>query len=407
MTTVINSTNNGTPVLSYTNEVNKIVDDYEINTMSAVAATQHVLIKSSGTDCGACKVSNVLSRTTAKTLSAGQVVMIGADTSYTGNQKNNDSIIEYCDAFGAYYFDPSISANTGCHAFEIGWNLRPTIQHCRATGFDYGVVLKGGAYDSAGEGGAVGNILYNLGSALRSPSDGIVIKGLQNIPVCHNFIYQPRTKPFTFGAVSSRLEGGTHASGDIFFQNNVVILDIEGLIFSITSGSIKYPRKNLYYAAQSTAFNGVNWATWLTNGKATDADFEKGSIYIRNPSFGTTWEVYGDAGTLLETLNYNPLANHFKNIGDPRWLEESLYLKTGYLSGYVDYALKDFYGGKMFAVPNIGPDQGTGAGFGPWTTFDATMPALALSPDAPGTLLEVQEWSKANVTKKQIDKVSK
>ena len=44
-------------------------------------------------------------------------------------------------------------------------------------------------------------------------------------------------------------------------------------------------------------------------------------------------------------------------------------------------------------------------GFGPWTPFAATMPPLSLSPDCPGSLLEVQEWTKANVTKKQIEKV--
>ena len=48
-------------------------------------------------------------------------------------------------------------------------------------------------------------------------------------------------------------------------------------------------------------------------------------------------------------------------------------MKRGYLSGYVDYALADFYGGKMFFVPNIGPDQGTGYGYGPWSTCDSSL----------------------------------
>lgn len=52
-----------------------------------------------------------------------------------------------------------------------------------------------------------------------------------------------------------------------------------------------------------------------------------------------------------------------------------------------------------------GPYQG-GLTAGPWTTFDS-MPPLSLASAAPGSLLEVQEWTRSDVTKKQIDKVSK
>lgn len=408
MTTVIDSTNNGTPVLSYADEVGLVVDDYEINTLSAVTKTQHVIITSTGVDCGAAKISNVKSRTTAKTSPAGPVLIIGSDVSYAGNQKHNDSVVEYCDVFGSYAEDATIAANTGLHAIEVCWSLRPCIRHCRVRGADYGAVIKGGGYDNDGNGGLIGNIITYMGNEAVAPSAALTIKGLLNVPVCHNFIYQPRNKAFSAGAVYGNREAGAYNSGDIFFQNNVVILDNSGGIFGLSYGAnIKTPRSNLYYSPNGSSFNGVSWATWLTNGKATDSDFEKGSIYIRNASFGATWTVQDDTGATIATLNYNPLTNHFRNIDSPLWLEESLYLKTGYLSGYVDYALKDFYGGKMFAVPNIGPDQGTGKGFGPWTTFDNTMPALALADTAPGSLLEVQEWTTPSVTKSQIDRVSR
>lgn len=67
----------------------------------------------------------------------------------------------------------------------------------------------------------------------------------------------------------------------------------------------------------------------------------------------------------------------------------------------------DIWGNATPAQPNIGADQGAAKGFGPWTSFDSTMPTLALASTAPGKLLEVQEWTSASVTKKQIDKVSR
>ena len=45
-----------------------------------------------------------------------------------------------------------------------------------------------------------------------------------------------------------------------------------------------------------------------------------------------------------------------------------------------------------------------GAVKGEWVDFDGTMPSLDFPDSAPGSLLEVQEWSKP-VTKKQIDGV--
>jgi hypothetical protein len=64
----------------------------------------------------------------------------------------------------------------------------------------------------------------------------------------------------------------------------------------------------------------------------------------------------------------------------------------------------DLYGG---AIPGLGgPDIGPVEYMPGWTLFDGSMPSLSLAATCPGSLLEVQEWTKANVTKKQIDKVS-
>jgi hypothetical protein len=58
------------------------------------------------------------------------------------------------------------------------------------------------------------------------------------------------------------------------------------------------------------------------------------------------------------------------------------------------------------AVPGaVGYDIGPYSYMPGWTVFDGTMPPLSLASTCPGSLLEVQEWKKANVTKRQIDSV--
>ena len=77
------------------------------------------------------------------------------------------------------------------------------------------------------------------------------------------------------------------------------------------------------------------------------------------------------------------------------------------ITGVNDGAQADPWGNPMLTHPNIGADQFDYApGFGPWTPFDSTLPALALSPTAPGDLRSVQMWSKV-ATAQEIHKVAK
>ena len=74
------------------------------------------------------------------------------------------------------------------------------------------------------------------------------------------------------------------------------------------------------------------------------------------------------------------------------------------ITGVNDGEQTDPWGNTMLTMPNIGADQYDYApGFGPWTSFDSTMPALSLSPTAPGDLRSVQAWSKV-ATSKEIEK---
>lgn len=75
------------------------------------------------------------------------------------------------------------------------------------------------------------------------------------------------------------------------------------------------------------------------------------------------------------------------------------------ITGVNDGAQTDPWGNTMLDYPNIGADQHDYApGFGPWSPFDSTLPALTLAPDCPGKLKSVQEWRKV-ASAKEIGKL--
>lgn len=65
----------------------------------------------------------------------------------------------------------------------------------------------------------------------------------------------------------------------------------------------------------------------------------------------------------------------------------------------------DYDGTPCEADPSIGAYEYAPIIFGKPAPFDATMPAISLSDTAPGSLLEVQEWTNSHVTAAQIEDV--
>ena len=356
---IITADNDGTTVYAYTDQVGQSVSCKDIRTLSAVSATPHITIKSTGTECGPAVISKMISRTTAKTAAAGQIYLIGSDTSYAGNNKHDSSVIEYCDVVGSYSLDPTITPSSGLHGLEIGWNNKPSVRHSRISGCTYGIIVKGGSFDCDGDGGVIGNIITGMGGKTVAPSDGITIKGLLNIPVAHNFIYQNSTQAYGNAAIAARKES-TFNGGDIFFQNNIVLLNNNSKVFLLSDGAaIKNARSNIYYANNySTAFSGVSWPTWVAAGRVTDSDFERGSIYIRSNDVDS-WQVWDEDGVFVGYFGTNPLLTHFETLWGWRIKPTSSFYRAGVVSTYVNYSLPDFWGNtKGVAAPQIGPWQG-------------------------------------------------
>lgn len=351
----INSSNNGSPVISYVNTQNCYVSNKRIDALSAVNRTVNISVTSTGADCGTATVSECILRNSA-TNSAGQIVLIGNDSTGAGNRKFDNSKILRCIATGPLEKETVVSS-TGIHGLEIGWSANPSVEHCHVTRCEYGIVIKGGGYDCS-SGGVKGCFIVNMGNNSVQPNGAITLKGLDTIPIIHNFIYQPRYKFFVYGAIDARSEGGIYPATNIIMQNNIILLDNSGNIYNLLNGAnVIKARSNFYYAASSTAFNGLGWAAWVAAGRISDPDFERGSIYIRNVSLGSTWQIYNDDGGLVATVGYNPLEDHFSEVYSSFFKTTSLYWGSAYKSPYFDYSEKDFWGNYYSTTPNIGPSQ--------------------------------------------------
>ena len=150
---------------------------------------------------------------------------------------------------------------------------------------------------------------------------------------------------------------------------------------------------------QNTETSPENWGVIL------DAMKEHSAVHIGSMHDAMTWLLANgweiDGRTII-------LPDGWTDEYDFRLDGNSLHrgLHGGLVvTGVNDGAQTDPWGNTMLTHPNIGADQFDYApGFGPWSTFDATMPTLSLSPSAPGDLRNVQCWSKV-ATAKEIEKV--
>lgn len=199
----------------------------------------------------------------------------------------------------------------------------------------------------------------------------------------------------SFFGVRSKIIGG---ESGIRQQSSAVVDMIKCLLadfalygLSVVSGATVIPKAKdcIFYSTRANT-SGINDAVGLTE---TDANIDYNSYFC---TFAATANVANSGGS--HSVTTDPL---FVDAVNYRLATSSPCIGAGSTGGGVDYD------GLAYLTQDIGPSRykPTGTGFGEWTPFDASMPPLSLASTAPGSLLEVQEWSKANVTKKQIDKV--
>ena len=280
-----------------------------------------------------------------------------------------------------------------CHSVFVGHNVDGIVARNKIFGGGYALAWKGTGNDNTS-----GHMSFNIA---LNPVIGMRLKGVDGAIICNNTVVSYGSNNEAPCYITDN-DGAGSSNGTVHVGNVYVQLE-EGKAVAKTYGTVSFSRneRNAYVAIDGTGFkigpDSKTWAEWCS------AYGESGSYYI--VASGSAWDVYtSESPTVVyRSLTACPIDTATGKIaiipGNP-------LLKNGAIvTGVNDDSEIDAWGNETLAMPNIGADQYDYApGFGPWSPFTSTMPALALSPDAPGKLKQVQTWSKADVTAEKINK---
>lgn len=395
------------------------ISDAEIDTSVQGTAVRHLWLEG-GANGGSLAVDNCTIRSGQSVAAVEQITSaaIGATSlsvknSTIAHAKTDGHTIGVGSEFpvasgdGQVTYDISSNTVTGfrgatgdlagiIHTIFVGHNVDGPIDRNTVIGGGYAFVWRGSGNDNT-TGYLARNVALNANVAFR-------VKGIDGMIIVNN-------TGITKGVNSNQAffisdNGGSASANDAVHVGNVYCV-VNSKRVASKSGvcSFALNKNNCYICKSLSSFTiddvAKTWAEWVA------ATGETGSFCIVEN--GAAWDVYTSAAPTVAawSLSACPIDTETGRIvnmvGNP-------LLKRGVVvTGVNDDGELDIWGNATPATGlNIGADQFDYApGFGPWSPFDATMPALSLAPTAPGSLLEVQEWSKPNITKKQIDKASR
>ena len=327
------------------------------------------------------------SATINHTLSVGSETTNAVDGSVNGYEITDNVITGHRGASGD---------STGmCHSIFVGHNVDGQIARNRIIGGGYALAWKGTGSDNTD-----GHISLNVA---LNPVIGIRLKGVDGAIICNNTVVSFGSNNETPAYFTDN--DGAGSANNLIHTGNVYVQLEESKEVAKTYGTVSFSRNesNAYVAIDGTGFkigpNAKTWAQWVS------ATGESGSFYI--VANGSNWDVYtSEAPTVVAwSLTACPIdtatGRIVNMVGNP-------LLKRGVVvTGVNDGGELDIWGNATTIYPNIGAVQYDYApGFGPWSPADSTIPALALSPTAPGDLRSVQTWSKV-ATAQEINKVTK
>lgn len=361
------------------------VENCDIDSGTSVAAAETIVSGAVGSLSLAVTNSRIAHANTY-----GHTLGVGSESSITGGD-------------GQVAYDFSRNVVTGfrgasgdiagiIHTIFSGFNADGPIDANTIIGGGYAIVWKG--QSTANTSGYVArNLALNANLAIR-------LKGIDGAIIANN---TGITKGVNSGVgfMISDNDGAGSANNAVHVGNVYCVVNSQYVASKRGVCSFALNKNNCYICNSLTAFtiDGVakTWAEWV------DGTGETGSFCIVKN--GAAWDVYtSEVPTVVAwSLSACPIdtatGRIVNMVGNP-------LLKRGVVvTGVNDGSELDIWGNATTIYPNIGADQFDYApGFGPWTAFDGTMPPFSLAPTCPGSLLEVQEWSKP-VTKKQIDGV--
>lgn len=372
------STARSTPLV---NIVNQPTVSVGLNEIVLATADRHdvIVITSTGT-AGDVDVSG---NTIHAYANQGHVIQIGQETASAGDGALNGAVCDGNAVYGPYYADGE-AADATLHGVLVGFAVDAAVTRNRVVGCGYGVIAK-----SSGMSNTSGYIFANV---CLDNSSGIRIKGVAAAKIVGNACVASERAGATALEITDN-DGVGNANGTTNIGNVYCALGVGNFVGSlIGTVSFSLTKNNAYITDSLSKFriDGVTktWAEWVS---------ETGEVasfcIVKN---GSVWDVYTSAAPTVAawSLSACPIdtatGRIVNMVGNP------LLKRGAVVTGVNDGGELDIWGNATPASGlNIGADQYDYApGFGPWSPFDSTMPALSLASTCPGKLKQVQEWRK-------------
>jgi hypothetical protein len=293
-----------------------------INKTATTNICRAIHIDSTGTTVDA---SEVYENTIYSKSLTGQAILVGNDTTGSGDDKHDGAKIYGNKIYGALYYDRTLSS-TGGHAIEFAWSKQALIYNNYINGAAYCIALKGGGHDWAGVGGAYFNVCEDIGGTGTNPSQGsIFVKGAQNVPVYNNTATLKEGYKTQYGLIRvyTNNDAGTYLDASAILKNNILEADsTQNLVYVGTAGNASddasitadynfyYARGGEFTASVGSATTYSTWADWQTAGydanSQTPAD--PGFVSAAGGNFrlrSTSTAINAGDGTIYTSSTYS------------------------------------------------------------------------------------------------------
>lgn len=351
------------------------VDSCTIRSGQSVAAVEQITSAAIGTTSLSVKNSTI---THAK--KDGHTIGVGSETTVAGGDGKTAYEITGNTITGFRGASGDLAGII--HTIFVGHNVDGPIDRNTVIGGGYAFVWKGSGNDNT-TGYLARNVALNANVAFR-------VKGIDGMIIVNNTGVTKGVNSNQAFFISDS-DGAASANNTVHVGNVYCVVDSSYVASKSGVCSFATNAKNCYICKSLSSFTidavAKTWAEWVA------ATGETGSFCIVKN--GTDWDVYtSEAPTVVSwSLSACPIDTATGRIVDT---PKNPLIKSGMIVADInDGGELDIWGNATASVPNIGADQFDYApGFGPWSSFDSTMPTLALSDTAPGDLKQVQTWKK-------------
>lgn len=255
-------------------------------TSTTTAALAHIRLTSTGTDGG---VANIANNTLGSKSLSGYVISIGTETSGSGDNKLDGTIIENNTIYGPFYYDSTLTT-FATHTIFVGYNKNAVIRYNTINGGGYAVVVKSGGMQYTA-GGIYYNTFINNGG-----TTSVRVKGIKNINIFNNTIYVGNSITPDYTVVFISQNGSGETSTGTVLKNNIIVGGKSELLrledVSTTGLVSDYNVIYRYNAGTYVNANSVTYdslASWMgagfdTHSVSADPAFISASSYILSPT---------------------------------------------------------------------------------------------------------------------------